>query len=91
MATRMTAGKLSALEFPTLICSTEEEYLERACYLATHPEYLGILKRKVQRHVLTKPLFNTLQTVLNLEKAYHEVWGQYFREEPIKSFQIEED
>ena len=91
MATRMTASKLSALEFPTLICSTEEEYLERACYLATHPEYLGILKRKVQRHVLTKPLFNTQLTVLNLEKAYHEIWDRYFRDEAFESFYVEED
>ena len=91
MANRMTAGKLSALEFPTLICSTEEEYLERACYLATHPEYLGILKRKVQRNVLTKPLFNTQLTVLNLEKAYHEMWDRYFAGESPASFQIEEE
>jgi predicted O-linked N-acetylglucosamine transferase (SPINDLY family) len=91
MANRMTAGKLSALEFPTLICSTEEEYLERACYLATHPEYLGILKRKVQRNVLTKPLFNTQLTVLNLEKAYREMWDRYFQGEAIESFQIEEE
>ncbi len=90
MANRMTAGKLSILEFPTLICSTEEEYFERACYLATHPEYLGILKRKVQRHVLTKPLFNTQLTVLNLEKAYHKMWDRYFRGEAIESFHITE-
>jgi len=91
MANRMTAGKLSALEFPTLICSTEEEYLERACYLATHPEYLGILKRKVQRNVLTKPLFNTQLTVLNLEKAYHEMWDRYFAGENLASFQVKEE
>ena len=91
MANRTTASKLTILEFPTLICSTEEEYLERACYLATHPEYLGILKRKVQRNVLTKPLFNTQLTVLNLEKAYHQIWDRYFRGEAIESFEVEEE
>lgn len=91
MANRMTASKLSILEFPTLICSSEEEYIERACYLATHPEYLGILKRKVQRNVLTKPLFNTQLTVLNLERAYHQIWDRYFTGKSPVNFQIEEE
>ncbi len=91
MGTRMTAGKLSALEFPTLICSSREEYFERACYLATHPEYLGILKRKVQRHVLTKPLFDTQRTILNLEKAYLEIWNRYFRGDQPDHIIISED
>ncbi len=91
MASRMTASKLSVLDFPTLICSTEEEYIERAYYLATHPEYLGIMKRKVQRHVLTKPLFKPQQTVLNLEKAFHEIWECYLQGKAPESFTIEEE
>lgn len=91
MASRMTASKLSVLDFPTLICSTEEEYIERAIYLATHAEYLGILKRKVERHVLSKPLFKTQQTVLNIEKAYQYVWQQYIRGNVPVAHTVEEE
>lgn len=91
MATRMTASKLTAMELPTLICNSVQEYQERACYLATHPEYLGILRRKVQRHVLSKPLFNTQQTVIYLEAAYHEMWDRYFADAPLAGFSISEE
>ncbi len=91
MESRMTASKLSMLEFPTLICSTREEYCERAHYLATHPEYLKILRRKVQRNMLIKPVFNSQLTVLNLEKAYQKCWDIYFKGEEIETFKIEED
>lgn len=91
MANRMTASKLSMLDLHTLICATEEEYCERAYYLATHPEYLEILKRKVQRNVLTKPIFNTQLTVLNLEKAYHQCWERYFLGEMPEAFQVVEE
>ncbi|MFK8068092.1 MAG: tetratricopeptide repeat protein [Gammaproteobacteria bacterium] len=91
MESRMTASKLSMLEFPTLICSTKEEYCERAHYLGTHPEYLDILRRKVQRNMLIKPVFNSQLLVLNLEKVYQECWDRYFKGEEIEAFQIEED
>lgn len=88
MGTRMTASKLSALEFTNLICADMEEYKERACHLATHPEYLAILKRKLERHVLTKPLFNTQSTVLHLEEAYREIWRRYLRGETLSDFSV---
>lgn len=91
MATRMTASKLTAMQLSNLICNSLEEYQERACYLATHPEYLAILKRKVQRHVLSKPLFNTQQTVIYLEAAYHEMWERYFADVPLAGFGIPEE
>lgn len=91
MAQRLSASQLHALDMPSLIADSFDQYVEKACRLLEQPSYFQILRRKLQRHVINRPLFHTQQTVLNLEAAYEQVWQQFQRGLPPAAMQITVD
>lgn len=89
MAQRLTASQLEALDFASMICETRNDYVQRACRLLSQPAFLQITRRKLQRHVINKPLFHTQQTVLNLEAAYEQIWQQFQKGLPPQAMVID--
>lgn len=69
-ASRMAGSQLSSLNLPELICESAEQYVERAIFLARHPDKLGELKVRLSDNKKMQPLFNTKQTTQDIEKAY---------------------
>jgi predicted O-linked N-acetylglucosamine transferase (SPINDLY family) len=69
-AGRVCASLLNAVNLPELVATTIEDYERMAVELATNPEKLTELKRKLGERRLTTPLFDTNQFTKHIEAAY---------------------
>lgn len=76
-ASRVSSSLLSAVGLPELITKTPKEYENLAIKLAKDPQKLKLLKEKLAKNRLTKPLFGTKQFVAHLEEAYAKMWRNY--------------
>lgn len=73
-ATRMGASICAAAELQELICSTTEEYIAKAVYLATHPENGRALRDRLQHRQSQLPLFDIGRFTRSLEAAFEHMW-----------------
>jgi protein O-GlcNAc transferase len=69
-AGRVAASLLNAIDMPELIATTSNAYERMAIELATHPDKLAAIKRKLVENRRTTPLFDTASFTKNIEKAY---------------------
>ena len=69
-AGRVAASLLNGIRLPELITSTQQEYAAVAIELATNPEKLAAIKRKLANNRLTTPLFDTQRFTKHIEAAY---------------------
>ena len=76
-AGRVAASLLKAINLPELIATTAEAYEQMAIDLATHPEKLAAIKRKLAENRLTTPLFDTKLFTKHLEAAYTTMYERY--------------
>ncbi|MCP5361206.1 MAG: tetratricopeptide repeat protein [Hyphomicrobiales bacterium] len=90
-ASRVSASLLTAIGLPELITHSLEEYKEHARTLATNPQALIALKRRLAENRLTMPLFDTPRFVHNLECAYTAMWERYCDGKLRTVISIEED
>ena len=88
-AGRVAASLLNAIHLPELITTTQEAYEALAIDLATHPEKLSVIKRKLAENRLTTPLFDTKLFTKHIEAAYSIMWERYQRGEPPESFSVD--
>jgi predicted O-linked N-acetylglucosamine transferase (SPINDLY family)/glycosyltransferase involved in cell wall biosynthesis len=71
---RVAGSLLYAIGLPELITHSLEDYEALALSLATHPERLADLKRRLLANRMTHPLFDTERFCRNLEALYLEMW-----------------
>ncbi len=83
-ASRASASILTAMGLPELIAHTPEEYEALAMRLATHPDELQAIRRKIAENRTTSPLFDTPGFVRSLERAYEEMWRIFLEGEGPK-------
>ena len=76
-ASRVAASLLNAIHLPELITSTQEEYETLAIELATNPEKLKLIRKKLEQNRLTTPLFDTQLFTQHLEEAYRLMYDRY--------------
>ncbi len=76
-AGRVAASLLNAIDLPELITSTPQAYEALAIELATDPEKLARIKRKLSDNRLTTPLFNTQLFTKHIEAAYTAMHERY--------------
>ncbi len=76
-AGRVAASLLTAIGLPELITSTPQAYEDLAIELATNPEKLAAIKRKVADNRLTTPLFDTQVFTQHIERAYQAIYERY--------------
>jgi predicted O-linked N-acetylglucosamine transferase (SPINDLY family) len=76
-AGRVAASLLNAIGLPELITTTSEDYERLAFDLATHPEKLAVIKRKLAENRLTTPLFDTKLFTKHIEAAYTAMYERY--------------
>lgn len=72
-SSRVAASVLTALDLLELITSSQKEYEELAIELASKPQLLQQIKRKLSEHRLTQPLFDSRSFTRNLEQAYRKM------------------
>jgi protein O-GlcNAc transferase len=76
-ASRVSASLLEAVGLSELVCSSPEAYDSLAVSLARDPLRLLALRAKLTKNKMTEPLFDSAQTVKNLETAYQRMWGNH--------------
>jgi predicted O-linked N-acetylglucosamine transferase (SPINDLY family) len=76
-AGRVAASLLNAIGLPELITTTLEAYEQTAIDLATHPEKLAIIKRKLAENRLTTPLFDTKLFTKHIEAAFTAMYERH--------------
>ncbi|BCX15091.1 MAG: hypothetical protein KatS3mg088_774 [Patescibacteria group bacterium] len=77
-ASRVSSSLLSAINLKELITHSGKEYLELAVDLYKNPKKLEKIKKKLEKNRLKAPLFDSEQTVKNLEKAFLEAVERKF-------------
>lgn len=76
-AGRMAASLLQAAGLPELITTTPQDYENLAVELATHPDRLGAMRRRLISGRLSLPLFDTARFTAGIERAYRKMHGHY--------------
>ena len=87
-AARVAGSLLTSIELPELITTSEEEYEALALSLATNPEKLSKIKKKLAENQRSAPLFDTETYTKNLEKAYIQAYQRYADGLPPAEFKI---
>ena len=78
-AARATASMLAAIGLPELVAGSPQEYEDTAVRLASDPEGLRALRRRLDATRGTAPLFDTARFARNLERAFTAMWDAYRR------------
>ena len=73
LAARVAASLLTAIGLTELIVPTLDRYEELAVELATHPEQLADIRRRLGENRLTAPLFDTPLYARHIEAAFTEI------------------
>lgn len=87
-SSRMGASILTSSGLPELICSSKNDYIEKAVFYANNPEELNNLKEKMGTIQKSAPLFNLANFVGKLETAYSRMWENYINGNNPKSMKI---
>jgi predicted O-linked N-acetylglucosamine transferase (SPINDLY family) len=74
---RMAASLLHAIGLSELVTNSPEDYEALAIQLATHPEQLAAIRKKLADNRLTYPLFNTKLFTQHIESAYQAMMERY--------------
>lgn len=77
-ASRVGGSLLNAVGLPELITQTPDDYETLAFELASDPEKLGEIKRKLTSNRSTEPLFDTSLFTRHIEEAYKQAYQNYF-------------
>jgi predicted O-linked N-acetylglucosamine transferase (SPINDLY family) len=69
-AGRVAASQLNAAGMSELVVQSIDQYYEKALELASKPEGLSAIRRKLEANRFTAPLFNSKQYVHDLEQIF---------------------
>jgi protein O-GlcNAc transferase len=89
-SSRVSASLLKAVEMPELICSSIDAYEFLAVNLARDRGRLAGIRQQLAKNKMTAPLFDTAQTVCNLEKAYLDMWDNHTHGRGPQAFTVEQ-
>ena len=85
---RVAASMLHAIGLPELITQTPEQYEKLAIQLASDPERLNGLRRKLATHRSSHSLFDTSLFRAHIEAAYTRMWTLFEKGQPPDSFAV---
>ena len=76
-ASRVCGSLACSAGLEELVCTTAEEYVNKAIELGSNPDKLAFYKKKLADALPTCTLFDTPKLVRHLEDLYHQAWGDY--------------
>jgi len=77
-AARICGSQLISLDMPELVTKTEQEYEALILELATNPERLATIRKKLKETRVSASLFDTESFTKHLEDGYHQAYQLYF-------------
>ena len=89
-ASRVAASLLAAIDLSEMIVKTKKEYKDLAIEIANNKEKLKQIKNKLQKNILTKPLFDTKLFTKNIEELYTIMYQRYHSGLPVDHIEIEQ-
>jgi predicted O-linked N-acetylglucosamine transferase (SPINDLY family) len=89
-AARVAASLLRAVGLPELVTSNLAEYGQSALQLASRPDELHALRRRLEEARNGSVLFNTDRTRRDIEAAYLQMWDIHLRGEQPHQFTVGE-
>lgn len=87
-AARVGASHLRSVGLPELVTHNLADYEALALRLAADPARLGAIRRTLEGHRQTQPLFNTDRLRRQIETAYTRMWDIWQRGERPQSFAV---
>ena len=87
-ASRVASSLLTSIGLTELITTNEKEYQELAIKLAKDKFFLNNIRKKLNKNILTSPLFNTKVFTKNLEKAYLKIYEKFINNEKPENIEI---
>jgi protein O-GlcNAc transferase len=88
-ASRVATSLLHAVGMPELAAASLDDYRALALTLATDPDRLRSLRRKLEQNRSVCPLFDTDRFRLHIEAAYEKMWQLRQRGENPRPFGVE--
>ena len=88
LAARTGGMMLASIDMPELITKTEQEYEALLLDLATNPQRLSAIKKKLAANRLSTPLFNSELFTKHLENGYQQVYQRYFDGKHPEAFSV---
>ena len=76
-ASRVAASLLTTIGLPELIAKTQAEYEAIAIEIASNPDLMRIIKKKLVVQKSISPLFNTKLFAKTIETAYKKIYDRY--------------
>ena len=76
---RVGASIMETVGMPEWIANNEDDFVERAVYLAGDPSTLAMLRRELRPRLLGSPLCDAPSFAFNLELALREMWRNWCR------------
>jgi len=88
---RVAGSLLNAIGLPELATTSAEQYERLALELATNPETLAEIKRRLLARRNTAPLFDTELFAKHIERAYQQAYQRYFDGEEPDHIEVAEN
>lgn len=76
-ASRVAASLLNAIGLPEFVTTTQQAYEDMAIALASNPEQLGAIRKKLSQNRNTQPLFDSKLFARHIEKAFVTIYERY--------------
>jgi len=80
---RMSTSILAHTGLEDFIAQTPEEYITKAVYFVTHPEYLMNLRQTLRDRLATSQLLDGIGLTHTLENAFRQMWHRYLRTQDL--------
>jgi predicted O-linked N-acetylglucosamine transferase (SPINDLY family) len=90
-ASRVGASLVTAAGLSELVARDTADYERRAIELARKPAMLIDIKRRLEKHRQSCPLFDTPRYTRNLEAIYQKMWDLYRAGQPAEHIEIADD
>jgi protein O-GlcNAc transferase len=87
-AARMAGSVLMSLGLPELVTRSMQEYEAAALRLATHPDHLVLLRRRLAQQRAAHAFFDTDRYRRHLEAAYRTMWEREAAGLPPAAFEV---
>tara|TARA_Y100000590_G_C15709601_1_gene1009841 strand:+ start:665 stop:2533 length:1869 start_codon:yes stop_codon:yes gene_type:complete len=85
---RVGGSLLNAIGLDELITESEKEYENLAIKIASNPNFLKSIKKKLEKNKIIKPLFDTKLYTKNIESAFIKIYERYHSNLPSENIKI---
>ena len=85
---RICATHVANVGLGDMICSSTQEFEDRAVFFASDSASLAMFRDRLARNRLSAPLFDNPRFVRHLESAYLEMWRRHLSDEGAESFDV---